>query len=380
MGDDDENKFRKVTGNHHGHWARIFRRQDLNKPRTVLVSAPGFQAPRASHILEAGLIDEIGRMAASGAFGAFASLPGESIAQDLWSIATGMTSQTHDAAWPNENMPTHAGESHAETVQTGCPPLWEISARQNIESCAIAWPGVAPPACSHLLVVTDKIHIPFGTSHRNWPMLPGAVYCSRHEAAILGLRVHPGEIPEIDLDYMMNGMSDPVLRNAMRNAIAAAATVQAITLDLLARNRHSVIAVHFDILNRVRCMQGVTRKTAANVILRAHQFFNLLIGNLRSMLCGNTMLIIVSPPTRDAAAGVHPGGILIWGAGIEPHTQLVDPRMEDIAPTALQIVGCAIPPCLSGRPLIPAGNATLVPDSGTEEIHRAGGMIARSRL
>jgi hypothetical protein len=331
----------------------MLQRQTLTKHRTILVSAPGLEASKLPCMIEAGLFGEISRMAESGTFGLFRSLPAANAAQDLWGIATGVTLQKDSAA-------RSATEAPAGLVYSRRPPLWEVSAQQDIESCSIAWPGATESYSNHLLVVTDKIHIPFGSSHRNWPLLPGSVNCREYQAPILGLRVHPSEVPECDLDYMLNGLSDPVLKNVLRNAVAAAATVQAITLDVIAKKRHSVIALHFDILDRVRCLQGVVRQDATTLTLRAHQFFDLLIGNLRSMLSRNAVLIIVSPPTRGAAGDVSPGAVIIWGAGVEPNILLDDPHLEDIAPTALHIVDCALPQFWSGRPLVQAGRAVRV--------------------
>jgi hypothetical protein len=264
-------------------------------------------------------------------------------------------------------MPAEAGVSPAGPVYTHRQPFWEISALQNSESCSIAWPGAKNSESSHLLVVTDKVHIPFGSSRRNWPLLPGSVNRSEYESKILELRVHPSEVPESDVDHMLNGLPDLVLRNAIRNLISATATVQAITLDVMAKNRHTVIALHFDILDQMHLLQGLARHHAAAVIARAHQFFDLLVGNLRSTLPRNGVLIIASPPTWNVAGGVSPGAVIVSGAGVEPNIVLEDPRPEDIAPTALQIANCALPQSWSGRPFFGAA-----PPSGSRNPREKG--------
>jgi hypothetical protein len=313
--------------------------------RTVLISVPGLESPKSPRMLESQSLREVSRLAENGTFGLIQSFPGPNLTSDLWGIATGLIPANGAAAISSIEFPEGFDYSRR-------PPLWEVSAQQDFESCSIAWPGARESNSKHLLVVTDKIHIPFGSSYKNWPLLPGSVSCREYEAPILGLRVHPREVPECDLDYMLSGAPDPVLKSALRNAVAATATVQAIALDVMAKNRHRVIALHFDILDRIRRLQGLPQSDASILTLRAHQFLDLLIGNLRSMLSRNAVLTIVSPPTLGFSGDVLPGTVIVCGAGIEANVLLDNPQLNDVGPTVLHAIGCALPQTWSGRPLV----------------------------
>lgn len=323
----------------------------MRKPCAVVVSAPGLGAAGQLGIADSKLLGQLGRMAEGGAFGLIRGVPAANVTQDLWLIATGLTLRELGGGGSDPGIPPKTATNPAGLIYSDRQPFWEISALQNSESCSIAWPGARNSNADHLLVVTDEVHTPFGSSRRNWPLLPGSVNRSEYRSQILDLRVHPSEVPESDVDHMLNGLPDLVLRNATRNLISATATIQAITLDVIAKRRHTLIALHFDILDQMRLLQGVALHHAAAVITRAHEFFDMLVGNLRSTLPSNGVLIIVSPPTWNVAGGVCPGAVIISGAGFEPNTLLEDPRPEDIAPTALYIADCALPQSWFGRPL-----------------------------
>lgn len=327
----------------------------MHKPCAILLSAPGLGGEKSKRMMEVGPLIETGKVARQGAFGALKNVPSPTMAHDLWTIATGTSPYTDVMTQVDLGILMKEGTNVplGERDISRNMPLWEVCAGQGVKSCCIAWPGLRMSRSDHLLTVTDAIHIPLGSSHRMWPLLPNSVNQHEYQETIARLRVHPTDIPEHDVDYLLNKSNDLFMRGIMRNALAAAATVQAITLDIMAKGAFRLILLHLDILDHLRRLQIGGQPMSPVVVARVYQFFDLLVGNLRGLLSRNATLIIVSPSARAAGGDITPGLLVLFGTGIGEHI-LSEHRLEDVAPTVLWLLDCVAPKSCRGRPLVEA--------------------------
>ena len=316
----------------------------MSDPRVLLISAPGLLGPDLMQMADAGGVTALQGMMDHGALGFVRQEEGADVTQQIWTIATGFAPDVHGVPGPYGVMPGGTGIYPIGRANSRCMPFWEVSARQGSRSCCIAWSGTRDSDETNLCVFTDDVGVAFGTERQSWPILPGTTNEPDMEAALVDLRVHPGEIMAQEIDFFVPSTTAPIIRRAMAQALAAAATVQAVALHVLGTRRFSVVAVHFDYLDRIRRLRArAPRLVPITAVAQAHRFFDLLMANLRRALTEHTTLILATTPARDRAENVVPGVLIMEGPNVRSDVLIGDVRLTDIAPAALQCIGAAVP-------------------------------------
>jgi arylsulfatase A-like enzyme len=61
--------------------------------------------------------------------------------------------------------------------------------------------------------------------------------------------------------------------------------------------------------------------------------------------------VFATPPTGETGGHRRDGILLVTGANVRPDQWPVDAGIEDVAPTVLHLLGCAVPKDMDGRVL-----------------------------
>lgn len=295
-------------------------------------------------MVDSGRLATLGEMIERGALGFVRGEAGADVTQQVWTIATGFPEDVHGVPGPYAVMPEETGIYPIGRGDSRCLPFWEVSARQGLRSCALAWPGTRDSDEENLCVVTEDIAVALGPDRFSWPIMPGTATDRDMDAALFALRVHPTEITADDLEFFAPGLSGPPLRRALAQAIASAATVQAAAMHVLGTRSFRVVAVHYDFLDRIRRLHSrAPQHFPITVIAKAYRFFDALLANLRHALPEHCTLILATVPARESAECVVPGVLLLEGPNVKPDALIGDAQLADIAPTALHCAGGAVP-------------------------------------
>ena len=313
----------------------------------LLLSVPGLLAEDLMPLIDAGKLPRLRDLIEGGALGFVREAPGTNITQQVWTIATGVAPEAHGVPGPYAVMPGKCGIHPIGRDDSRAAPLWEVSARQGLRSCAIAWPGTQDSGGGDLRVVTDDIHVPFGAGRAAWPLLPGIVHPNDWEAALRDLRVHPTEIASAEVDFFVGESGEPAERYRIAEAVAAAATVQAVTLHALADGGFRLIASHFDFLDRLRRLRsGAPEHIPPMALASGYRFLDLLAGHLRRTRPEAT-LILASPSAPRGPGVIAPGLLILNGPDVAADVLLGDVSLRDVAPAALHCAEAALPKNLS---------------------------------
>jgi hypothetical protein len=310
---------------------------------TLLLSVPGLLAEDLMPMIDGGKLPHLRQLIEGGALGFTREAPAANLTRDLWTLATGLAPEAHGVPGPYALMPGGSGIRPIGRDDARAAPLWEVSARQGIKSCAIAWPGTHGSVGDDLLVVTEDIHVPFGAGRAAWPLLPGIVHPMEQEPALRDLRVHPTEIAAAEIDFFVGESGEAAERYRIAEAAAAAATVQALTLQALGNGGCRVIASHFDFLDRLRSLRsGAPERVPAQALARGYRFLDLLVGHLRRARPEATLLL-VSPSARRAPGEIAPGLLILNGPNIAADVLLGDVSLREVAPATLHCARAPVP-------------------------------------
>ena len=346
------------------------------KTRVLLVALDGATPAIISAPLDRGELPNLRRIVESGCSGTLVARP-PLVRSIAWTtLATGRCAPRHGVCGNLAVRPDGAGVQPAGHAAWRVPAVWELLSAAGYVCATIGWPATAPAsAWSSGVIVDDAYAEPLGPGFDAWPLLPDCVSPEEWRDALRPLRVHPGDITSPDISALVprGQLVDQDTDSRLTHialALARTSTLHAAATHVAAEYEWDFLAVAYPLLADVQRqflsfrpprLSGVDDDDVeiyAPVVDIAHRIQDAMLGALLKVVDAQTTVFIVSPygfaagvdrPDVKAAANLPPsiawhrnqGFLAAAGPGVEADALVHDARVEDIAPTVLNVFGLA---------------------------------------
>lgn len=299
------------------------------------------------------------------------------------SLATGRPPRGHGVFGPvRADAAATFGMRLADRRDLRAAPFWESVADAGAAAAAVGWPATWPAAPAPALTVSDVFADAAGDNFDGWPEDPLSVSDPGVLSEISELRLHP---TEVDTDMVAMFVPDLAGIDQSRDGrpamlaieLARAATVHAAATWIAEHWRPELLAVHFDLIDRV-CgaflQYGAPRLGHVSerdfdryrgVVEGAYAFFDMMLARYLELVGPDAHVIVASAhgfhtgvlrPAPKASATIDrqyrlDGALIAAGPDFRQDGLIAGARVIDIAPTVCALLGAPIDPSLRGDPL-----------------------------
>jgi tetratricopeptide (TPR) repeat protein len=342
--------------------------------RVLLVGLDGAEPSLVSPLLDAGALPHLDRVVENGCVGTLRASAPLVRALQWTTLATGVRAPHHGVCADVEVRDDGAGVGPAGAASWRVPALWDFAAAAGLATAVVGWPATHPAtARARGVLVDDAYAEALGAGFEAWPMLPDCVAPGTLRSEVRDLRVHPRDLagPElaelVPLAHRVDQCADTRLAR-IAVALARTATVHAAATHLAARRDWQLLAVAYPWLADVQreCLRfhppAAIDASAAEAeiygpaVERAYRLQDAMLGRLLACAGDEVTVVIVSPhgfavrnerPSGDAAERLpaamawhrHAGLFAASGPGVGVDVLVHDARVEDVAPTVLNLLG-----------------------------------------
>ena len=338
--------------------------------RVLLVGWDGADWAIARPLIAAGQLPHLARLAAAGASGELAAAQPLLTPVTWTTIATGQRADRHGVHGTLVVDPCDGVTIRPPTpADRTAAAVWEIAAAAGFRSHCVNWPATHPAtARGGGVTVSDA----FVTSAS-----PDAISPAPVSAELAELRVFPDEV---GVEELIPSNADAAARVLGQAILAQSATVHAVATELVEHHPWELAAVVYPGIGQASAafmqfhpprqshVSPADAERYGNVVTRAYQFHDLMLGRLLELAGSGATVILVSDHgfrtglrRQPFVAQTAEESAAIWhrpramfaaaGPGIAVGATVVGGSVLDVAPTVLALLGLAVARDQPGRPL-----------------------------
>lgn len=351
-------------------------------------------------LLDAGQMPALASLIERGCMGNISTL-NPPLSPILWtSINTGKWAFKHGIRGFLEPADVEPGMRPVSSTSRTCKALWNICHQAGLNTHAIGHWASHPAEPIRGVCISDEFLSGAPAQPEDaWPLRSESVHPERWSAWVEEMRVHPGEISDEDLRTFIPRLGEVDRASDKRprqlaEALAKAASIQAILLSIIRREPWDFISVYFDTIDVVSHhfmpfhppqMDDVTEadfEIYQNVVRQIYLFHDLMLQNILVRLDQDTAIVLLSdhgfhcdhlrPRNQKTDSGEEsqisaapdalwhrPLGVLCMaGPGLKRDERIYGASLLDIAPTVLTLLGLPVGQDMDGKVL---GTAFEVP-------------------
>lgn len=324
-------------------------------------------------LLDAGRLPHLARLVEGGCTASPAA-PRPLVHAMLWtSLATGVRPERHGVCADVEIRPDRGGVQPVGLRSWRAAALWDILEAQGVRTAAINWPGTAPADRAAGIRVDERFAEAQGEVFATWPLLPHCVAPASLREILAELRVHPTDISGAQLQALVPEAATIDQAREHRLArlavmLARVATVHGAATHIAALPDWDLLAVCYGFLGQVQRAFRADGGVFGEVVERAYEFQDMMLGRLLALAGPEATVFVVSPHgwmTEAAARGGAPlsgprerGVLIAAGPGIVRDAMIHEVSVLDLCPTMLARFGLAAD-SLDGR--VPDGLFATLP-------------------
>ena len=356
--------------------------------------------------MDAGKMPNVQRLVENGVMGQIATLH-PPLSPMLWtSIATGKRPFKHGIHGFSEPTPDGRGIQPVTNLSRKSKALWNILNQNDLRSVVIGWWPSHPAEPINGVMVSDHYHRADRPLDKGWPLLANAVYPPELAETLADLRMHPDLLvpemvePFIPLAREIDQDKDKRLAVCMRT-LSECVSIHSAATWLLDNQPWDFFAVYYDAIDhfchgfmkyhppRQSWIGERDFELYHNVVSKAYQFHDQMLGTLLKKAGGDTTVILMSDHgfhpdhLRPAAIPDIPAGpaiehrdfgiLAISGPGIRKDELLHGPSVLDVAPTILTLYGLPVGEDMDGKVLSQAFDRATGGDRPHSELGRRSG-------
>ncbi len=334
--------------------------------------------------MDAGKMPNVQRLVENGVMGQIATLH-PPLSPMLWtSIATGKRPFKHGIHGFSEPTPDGRGIQPVTNLSRKSKALWNILNQNDLRSVVIGWWPSHPAEPINGVMVSDHYHRADRPLDKGWPLLANAVYPPELAETLADLRMHPDLLvpemvePFIPLAREIDQDKDKRLAVCMRT-LSECVSIHSAATWLLDNQPWDFFAVYYDAIDhfchgfmkyhppRQSWIGERDFELYHNVVSKAYEFHDQMLGTLLKKAGGDTTVILMSDHgfhpdhLRPAAIPDIPAGpavehrdfgiLAISGPGIRKDELLHGPSVLDVAPTILALYGLSVGEDMDGKVL-----------------------------
>jgi tetratricopeptide (TPR) repeat protein/arylsulfatase A-like enzyme len=344
-----------------------------------------------SPLLDAGRMPALGSLIERGCMGNITTL-NPPLSPILWtSIVTGKWPFKHGIRGFIEPIEEEPGVRPVSSTSRTTKALWNICHQAGLSSHAIGfWASHPAEPISGVCVSDQFLMNPPEDFSADWPLPPDSVHPEKWQEVVGQIRVHPGEIKDEDLRQFIPRIAE-IDRTSdkhpahLAEALAKAASVQAVLVGVLQNEPWEFVAAYFDTIDVLSHhfmpfhppkMPNVSQRDFdlySHVMSATYVFHDMMLANLLAHIEDDTAIILLSDhgfhsdhlrPTAPSeaiegqpafipdAAWHRPMGILCAaGPGIRRDERIYGASLLDVTPLALTILGLPLGKDMDGKVL-----------------------------
>ncbi len=360
--------------------------------RLAILAVDGLYWPLLQKLIDAGRMPFCAQLLDAGASGEL-NMPAPYAAAACWStVATGTLADRHgvltDLCIRADGLTLAL--PGAEALRS--PAIWQWVTQAGRVAKTAGWPASMPalhPTSPDPALPVGTCHVSAGferaehSSESCWPLAPDAVYPAALRNVVDDARVHPDDIDPATavplLSHPRIGQADPLLRPA-RWLLARFASMHNLGVHWAGEPDWSLLALRFDGLpDWLHTLRTLAPEIPVSEGLAPwYRYLDMMVGRYMAVLGRGVHLMLLSngglpAPASDPHAPVElfkpmaRGGLILAGPRVKADS-LLPPHASalDIGPTALGLLGLAVPPFMDGTDWLAAPLAS----------HRAGSPAA----
>ena len=345
--------------------------------RVLLVGLDGAEPSLISPLLDAAKLPHLDRIVENGCVGTLRATPPLVRALQWTTLATGVRAPRHGVCADVEVRDDGGGIRPASAASWRVPAVWELVEAAGLRTAVVGWPGSNPAAAGgNGIMVDDAFAEALGPGFDAWPLLPDCVAPEALRSALRDVRVHPADLlgPElvelVPQAHRIDQARDSRLAR-LGVALARTATVHAAATHLAGRGDWQFLAVVYPWLADVQrdflrfhppAASDVSADDAeifGPTVERAYRLQDAMLGRLLQCAGDDVTVVVVSPygfatraerPSAGASTQLppalawhrHAGLFAACGPGVAVDALVHGARVQDIAPTVLNLLGlCA---------------------------------------
>ncbi len=356
-------------------------------PKVLLVGWDAADWKVIHPLIDAGKMPNVRRLVEQGAMGQMATLH-PPLSPMLWtSIATGKRPFKHGVHGFSEPTPDGRGVQPVTNLSRKSKALWNIFSQNELRSIVIGWWPSHPAEPINGVMVSDRYHRAGSPLTDGWPLGTHTVHPPELAQTLAGLRMHPDQLlpqmiePFIPLAKEIDQDRDRRLGVCM-GTLAECMSIHSAAMWLLDNQPWDFFAVYFDSIDhfchgfmkyhppRQSWIPERDFELYHNVVTRAYQFHDEMLGTMLDKAGPDTMVILLSDHgfhpdhLRPASIPDIPAGpaiehrdlgiLVMHGPGIRKGERLHGPSLLDVAPTVLTIYGLPAGEDMDGKVLAQA--------------------------
>jgi tetratricopeptide (TPR) repeat protein len=346
--------------------------------RLAWLSFEGLDWDLLQALVDAGRMPCVAQLIAAGSSGPMAVPPPALPASIATSLATGVLADRHGVchALAPRSDGLLLGAIGLESVRS--PSCWLIASQQGRPVRVAGWPASLPadpsqlaqPLPAHAHIAGQGFELAANATVDHWPLSPDVVWPDTLRAAIGQVLIHPDEIDDDTILPLCGDITDAAVRQAAREFIARAASVQALGLCWLDEDEAAFLALRFEGLSAwTRTLHQHTGVRLAQALAPTYRWLDLLVGRWMHTL-GRDAHLLVTTEGRLPGAGYRRasnrgpgagGGLVLAGPDV-PVDALFGPASAlDVCPTVLALQGLLDAPgadAFDGRNLLAESTRT----------------------
>ena len=263
--------------------------------------------------------------------------------------------------------------------------LWEHVAHAGLKAAAVGWPVSYPVTTkdeNQPLVVSDVFAQAQGKTREHWPKDNASISDSDLHETLAPLRIHPNEVSaELMATFLIKAeeisQDNDERLSLLATIIARTASLHAVSSWIAEHYHSNLLSIHFDFIERISAAfleyrVPRMRHVSANdfdhykdIIDNAYAYFDHLLGHYLTLIDNQCHIMLASDHgyltenlrnysekkggERVAKNYREVGIFCVAGPGIKQDELVSGTTQLDITPTALALLGLAIPTSLAGR-------------------------------
>ena len=303
----------------------------MTKERLLLVGWPGAEWGQVQDLLRDGRLPHLAHLARTGISGPLAPLAPQCHAATWTTVATGVLADRHGVLGPHEVRPDSGGIQDVGQRSWRAPALWQVLETAGYRTACIGWPATAPGARWPGLHADARVAQASGSSFETWAMPPDAVTPAGWRDDVRGLRIHPADGLQAQVEALLPGAAGLDVRLDQRPLLLGAALAEAGTLHAIATH---VAPGPWDLL--CTCLDLV-RQAAGDpeLLTRIYALQDMMLGRLVHLVGPGVTIMVVG------GGGTADGLLVATGEGIRAGQRLAA-ALPDVAPTVLARFGLGV--------------------------------------
>jgi predicted AlkP superfamily phosphohydrolase/phosphomutase/tetratricopeptide (TPR) repeat protein len=389
------------------------------KPQVIVLGLDGMEPSVVDLLMSEGKLPHFARLRQEGAYGRFLSSP-PLLSPVIWTtIATGKTPDQHGIGHFTAIDKATGEELPATSAMRRVKAVWNLLTEQKKKVDVVGWWATWPAEPVSGAMVSDHLcyHFLFGQGATGAPNTQGLTYPPELAAKLAPLVRRPSDVTAAEAAPFIHVTPEELARPFSFNddvshfkwALATADTYRRIGLKLLGDDRPDVLMVYTEATDSVAHLFGhvyrtpglsgellAQQKKFGDAVEQTYIYADRIVGDYMDAMGSNATLLVMSDhgfklgqiqddpsksrDMRRVSEQFHniEGILYMYGNRVKPHARLEQPKILDITPTLLALMGIPAAQDMPGR-VLTEGLDVSVPQPRVASYETGGGSTRVAR-